>query len=493
MSLRETREARPMSSLHRVTFALLVGFAPLLAASAASAAPDPKASDIEMDVPAAPTGTASPTTTPPVDSPKREQPPTPAHPHTELQSGPPTADQTDQWPVVPKAKDAAGPLSFPIIRPYASIVGGVSVDVPIQYQVGKEPSSNIANRVSTIMMSDFGVRGALLPWISFESEIMANGGVSLHGTSVFEGQASLQVRKQVLHLGKDWWTVEVGRVVDEASVDYFSYHIADTFLMDPATEPFLLFDGFNLGNGVRGTAEVLEGLRLGFTFNAGNPTSSSSILAFGGSYPPYPNIFTQASQSTLNNASAYPTDQFQAYVFTPSLLYKNKVFEAKTALQYFFVNPDALNGTSPTLHGYNYRINASVHLLDDMIVPFANFNYGENDTVVGPGNGIDQISANRYTGIGVGGGVDFNYQKKFGNYNGVGAMFVQDESQVGSTGIITRNRYYNVGTTYWLAPMVAAGLRFAEYTSEQLNQIPSTTPTPSTGNRSVLMTLRLVL
>ncbi len=467
-----------MNTLHRVYSAAVLTGA-LLAPSSALAHPDPKPNDIEVDVPTA------------TEPPKREQPPVPAHPHTELQSGPPTADQGDQWPVVPKAKEAAA-LTFPIIRPYASIVGGVTADFPIQYQVGSQPASNISNRVSTIMIADFGLRGALLPWVSFESEIMANGGVSLHGTSVFEGQASLQVRKQLLHLGKDWWSVEVGRIVDEASVDYFSYHIADTFLMDAATEPFLLFDGFNLGNGVRGTAEILDGLRVGFHFNAGNPTSTSSILAFGGSYQAYPNIFGQAASSVHDSPSNYPTDQFQSYVFTPSLMYKNKYFEAKTELQYFLVNPDTVNSGSPILHGYNYRANATAHLFDDVVVPFVNFNYGANDTVVP--NKTTYISPDRYIAIGVGGGVDINYQKKFGNnYNGVGAMFVQDESEIGSHGIITRSRYYNVGTTYWLAPMVAAGLRFSEYTVEQLNQPPSTSPAPSTGNRSVLATLRLVL
>jgi hypothetical protein len=392
--------------------------------------------------------------------------------------------------VVPKGKEAVG-LTYPIIHPYASIVGGVTADIPYQYQIGKEAPSNFANRVSTIMISDFGLRGALLKWLSFESELMANGGISLHGTSVFEGQAALQVRKQVVHLGMDWWTVEVGRIVDEASVDYFSYHIADCFLMDPATEPFLLFDGFNLGNGVRGTAELFSGFRLGFNFNAGNPTSTSAILAFGGSYPPYTNIFGQAAASVPTNVSDYPTDDFQSYVFTPSAMYKNKYFEAKTELQYFFVNPDTVDGKSPILRGYNFRANAAAHIADDLVMPFVNFSYGENDTV-NPNN-VDQISPNRYTGIGIGGGVDINYQKKNGNYNGVGAMFVQDESQVGPNGIISRNRYYNVGTTYWLAPMLALGLRYAVYTNEQLNQPPSPTPQASTGDRTVLLTLRLVL
>lgn len=499
-----------MNSLLRPLSALLLGSVPLLASTLAVAAPSATFADIQFDVPAAGASSASPATsasasataappapasaapvppTPPpaVQPPAREQPPTPASPHTEYQPAPPTEDQADQWPVVAKGKETAP--RYPAIKPYASIVGGVSVDVPIQYQIGTQAASNMADRVSTIMMSDFGVRGALLPWISFESELMANAGIALHGSSAFEGQASLQVRKQVIHLARDWWMVEVGRIVDEASVDYFSYHIADCFLMDPATEPFLLFDGFNLGNGVRGTAEIFPGMRLGFTFNAGTPVSSSALVTFGGSLPGSTSIFGVSAGSVQNDPNNYPSDASQAYTFTPSAMYKNKYFEAKTELQYFAVNIDADDGKAPILTGYNYRANAMAHIWDDRIMPFLNFNYGENATF----SATDVVSPNRYVQVGIGGGIDINYEKKWGNYNGVGAMFVQDESEVGSNSIITRNRYYNVGTTYWLAPMLAAGLRFAEYTTEQLNQPPSTNPTPSQGVRSVVATLRLVL
>ena len=184
----------------------------------------------------------------------------------------------------------------------------MKVDVPIQYQIGTQPSSNMADTVSTIMMADFGLRGALLPWISFESELMANGGAGFHGTSTFEGQAALQVRKQVIHLGRDWWMVEVGRMIDEATVDYYSYHIADCFLMDPATENFLLFDGFNLGNGVHGTAEIWKGMRLGFTFNAGVPVATSETFSIGGSLPPSGlGVFGQSFGSVGASGDNMPT------------------------------------------------------------------------------------------------------------------------------------------------------------------------------------------
>jgi hypothetical protein len=468
---------------------VLVALAPLVLPRAALAQPPPPQPNVEIDPPPLPVPPLPPRQAP------REEPPTPAHPHTELESGPPTADQSDPWPAVPKRKDAA--LSYPMIVPYASIVGGGAASIPIQYDATPAtktasaiPGSAYADTVSTIMISDFGVRGALLPWISFESELMANGGLSLTGSSAFEGQASLQVRKQVIHLGKDGWTLEVGRVVDEASVDYFSAHVADCFLMDPATEPFLLFDGFNLGNGVRGTAEIVKGLRIGMEANAGNPTSNSAIFAFGGGLPPSGTVFGQAAATVQSNASNYPTDQFQAYVLSPSAMYKNKYFEAKSELQYFFVNPNTDGGGAKTLRGYNVRANAVAHIADDLVMPFVNFNYGENDTV---GSNVDIISPNRYVAIGIGGGVDVNYQKKFGNYNGFGVMFAQDESQVGPTGIITRSRYYNIGTTYWLAPMLAAGLRYGEYTNEELNQPTAGAQQPSSGSRMVLLTLRLVL
>ncbi len=91
---------------------------------------------------------------------------------------------------------------------------------------------------------------------------MASGGIGLHGTSAYEGQAALQVRQQVLRLGKDAWRIEVGRFVDPASVDFFSAHVADTFLQDTATRDPLLYDGFNLGNGIRGQLEIYPGLKL---------------------------------------------------------------------------------------------------------------------------------------------------------------------------------------------------------------------------------------
>lgn len=364
------------------------------------------------------------------------------------------------------------------MQPFATIVGGAKYDNPIQ-----PPSTTRNDRVSALMIADFGVRGEIADWVSFESEIMANGGPRLRGTSVYDGQAALQVRKQVVHLGKSWWAVEVGRVVDEASVDYFSLHVADTMMQDTATRDSLLFSGFNLGNGVRGTAEVLPGLRLGLAANAGNPTSTSSVLAIGGSFPPYDRIFFQAAQRTRQDLNGYPDDQFHAYVLTPSVLYGNKYFEGKSAVQMFAIDPNANDDVARTIRGYNVRVNLRAHLFDDVISPFVNFSLDRND-VVDPAN-VTKLSADKYTGLAEGAGVDFNYQKRFGNSNGIGVQYVGNQFKVGD-GPLTTNRYVNVGTTYWLGRHVAAGARFALWSTEQKGQ-------NANGERSMLLTLRLVL
>ena len=333
------------------------------------------------------------------------------------------------------------------------------------------------------MIADFGLRGQVTEWASFESEIMANGGRSLHGTSVYDGQAALQVRKQVLHLAKDWWMVEVGRVIDEASVDYFSIHVADTFLQDTATRDAFLFSGFNLGNGVRATAEVLPGLRLGIAANAGNPTSSSSVVAFGGAYPPYSRIYFQAAQITRSDLNGYPDDQFQSYVVTPSLMYNNKYFEGRFAGQLFAIDPNSNDEVSKNLYGYNLRMSFRGHLLDDLISPYFNVAGGRND-VVDPTN-VTFLSPDKATALSMGGGVDLNYQKKFGNFNGIGVQFMQNQQKTGD-GPRILNQYFNVGTTYWLHKNIAAGARFALWSTQQPGINTS-------GERSALMTLRLVL
>lgn len=423
----------------------------------------------------------------PVVIPRPEATPPPGNPMPSTQPGPPT--QTQETPAPQQPAGVVGPVvppqtgifgdSYPRIRPFVGIVGGLKVDWPISGGDAKENT-----RVSSIALANFGVRGAITDWASFESEFMANGGTGLRGTSVFEGQAALQVRKQVIHLARDWWLVELGRIIDEASVDYFSDHVTHTFMQDTAVRDVLLYDGFNLGNGIRGTAEVLPGLRVGFAFNGGNPTSTSSTLAVGGSFPPFERVFFQSFASIGQGANNFPDDRFHVYVFTPSLLYKNDVFETRGAFQQFIINTNTGVDQDKNIKGFNGRATARLHLLDNVISPFGNFAFVRNDVVL-PGD-VTQVGPDKYTGIVAGGGVDLNYQKSHGNYNGVGAQFEQIQYQVGDNGVVTRLNYFNIGTTYWLSPNLSVGARLAAWSRVQKGA-------QLDGERSGMLTMRLLL
>jgi hypothetical protein len=400
----------------------------------------------------------------------------------DIQPGPHTEDERDAAPGADLHHED-GPFKMRI-EPFAAVVGGAKLDTVLN-----QSTNHNADSVNAIMLADFGLRGQLTPWATFESEIMANGGTDLQGSSVYEGEAALQVRKQVLHMAKDWWMVEVGRVLDEASVDYLSSHVVDTFLEDTATRDALLFDGLNLGNGVRGTAEILPGLRLGMAANAGNITSSSSLLAFGGAYAPYTRIFYQAAASTRNDTNGYPSSTFGQYVFSPSAMFARQLhkqfgIEAHTELQYFLVDPNTLNDSTKFLRGYNYRGNVAAHILkNNVIQPFFNVSYGENNMV--EPNNATKISPDKYKAVGIGGGLDINYQKKFGQYNGVGFSVMEDESKQG-TATVAKYQYWNVGTTYWLSHNIALGARFSIWHYNQAAE-------QSAGDRSLLVTARFVL
>jgi type IV secretory pathway VirB10-like protein len=131
-----------------------------------------------------------------------------------------------------------------VVRPYFLIAGGLKYDI-----ADGRPGETKQNRVSTFALGRLGAKAAWSDLVTAESEFMASGGTSLHGASAYEGQAAMQVRQQVVRLHRGVWRVEAGRLIDEGSVDYFSAHVAETFLQDTATRDPLLFDGFNLGYG----------------------------------------------------------------------------------------------------------------------------------------------------------------------------------------------------------------------------------------------------
>lgn len=431
---------------------------------------------------------------------------------SDAQSTPDGAKATDgdKEPDVAVHKEGADRLAFGapddeasvdagklVVRPYFLISGGLKVDF-----VESRPGEYRDDRVSTFALGRLGVRARWLDFVYAESEFMASGGVGLHGTSAYEGQAAMQVRQQMLRLSKSIFRVEVGRIIDEASVDFFSAHVADSFIQDTATRDPLLFSGFNLGNGVRGTVQILPPLRLGLTLNAGNPVSTTSSLLIGGAYPPFDRFYTQPYQQVNQSANHFPDDTFHSIVVTPSLLVDTKYVDTRLAVQRFDVNPNTGSADEAHILGYNLRGTARVKLFDSMIVPFLSGAYTRNDTLIA--TDLSKRAADRYVAVNVGGGVDVAVMRRYkcshDCADGFGAQYQQVQFQIGD-GLVTTQRYVNLGATVWLAPVVSAGLRFAWWRSSAEQPITAdalrlgqTTPSiAANGERSFLATLRFVM
>jgi hypothetical protein len=316
---------------------------------------------------------------------------------------------------------------------------------------------------------------------------MASGGTDLHGSGAFEGQASLQVRNQLVRVTPGSFMIEAGRVTDEASVDYFSAHVADVYMQDRATREPLLYSGYNLGNGVRGTYQVVPGLRVGLSLTAGNPVSTTSSLMVGGSYPPFDRVYLQPWQAVGKDPQQYPDDTFHMMLFAPSVLLDTQYVDARVAFQGFTLDTDTTKTSDNNIRGFNLRGTARAKLLDSTLVPFVNAALTRNDTV-NPAD-VTKLQADKYTGIVLGGGLDLNYAHPFtcpyACANGVGVQYEQVQYKVGS-GIVTHLHYVNVGTSYWFSPHVALGARLSMWLSHMTGQDDG-------GERSALVTMRFVM
>jgi len=368
------------------------------------------------------------------------------------------------------------------IHPYLLAVGGVKADF-----VKGRPEENKQNRVSTFALGRLGIKARWTDLVSAESEFMASGGIGLHGTSAYEGQAAMQVRQQVIRLHRGVWRVEAGRFIDEGSVDYYSAHVAESFLQDTATRDPLLFSGFNLGNGVRGQVQLVKGLRAALTFNAGNPVATTSSLMIGGAYPPFERFYTQPYQAVNQGPNHFPDDTFHIMVLTPSLLVDTKYVDARLAVQGFDVNTNMNQENDDHIRGYNVRGSVRAKLLDGLLIPFVSGAYTRNDTLVA--NNLAQRAKERYQAVNVGGGIDVDVARRFRcNWDcadGFGVQYQNVQYQVGDF-LVTTNHYLNVGGTFWIAPYASVGARFAYWSTAQEGSA-------ETGDRSGILSLRFIM
>lgn len=442
----------------------------------------------KQDEPAAqtdPQPTRTDTTPAATEPPKKDPPATP----------PPTAPAPA--PESPRAANLEGPPAGTeptlaakgfTLTPYAVLVAGLKLDNVVRRGATPgAPNDERQDRITTFAMSRFGLLGTYGEHLSIQSELMASGGAGLHGTSTYEGQAALQVRQQVIRVMADRFVIEGGRVLDEASADYVSNHVQDTLFQDTATRDPLLYSGYNLGNGLRGTAQIVPGLRLGFAFNAGNPVSNTATLMIGGTFPPFERLFTQAYQAVNQGPNHFPDDTFHSMIFTPSVLFDSKYVDAKIAFQAFTVDTNTTTPENDPIRGYNARGTVRVKLAGGMVVPYFNAATTRNDTVVP--TAVSTRSKDRYKAVVLGGGIDLNLARrhtcKHECADGFGLQFEQVQFQVGD-GVVTSLRYANVGATFWALPYLAIGARFAWWQQTQKG-------IDDTGERTVTLGLRAVL
>lgn len=338
------------------------------------------------------------------------------------------------------------------IRPILQVASGLEGELPYA------PTYR-APRLTTQMVSRFGLRAHLADWIEAESELEANAG--LHGASAWEGQAALSVRNQLIRFRGQSWTIEVGRVTDEASVDYFSQHVADFLIADPFTRDPFLYTGYNRGNGILATSRPVPWLQAGITLNAGNPVALTGSLPIGGAFPPFERFYIQPYQAVNQVANHFPDDTFQMYLLAPSVIWTAGPVEVKAEVQGYQVDTDTTNPNDFFIYGFNARTSARVKLMGDKVQAFANVAFDRND-VTDPAT--RRLIRDKYISFCSGIGADFNYSGR----NGVGAQYVRIQYRTGGS-TISVLQYANLGTTYWLTSNVSLGVRLAYAVRHEIN------------------------
>jgi hypothetical protein len=358
--------------------------------------------------------------------------------------------------------EAAPPAApaFPVnLRPLLAVAAGLEGELPYALPGATGLAPYRAPRLSTMVVSRFGLRAQLAEWIDAESEFEANAGY--HGASAWEGQAALSVRNQLIRFRGALWRVEVGRVTDEASVDFYSQHVADFLVADPFTRDPFLYTGYNRGNGLFAAWQPAPGLQLGATLNATNPVALTGSLPIGGTFSPFERFYIQPYQAVNTGANHYPDDSFHMYMVAPSVLWAAGPVEVKAEIQGYQVDTDTTRPSDFYIYGFNARASARAKLWGGKLQPFANLAFDRNDVF---DQVTRQLAPDKYISFCSGIGADW----AFAGNNGVGAQYVRIQYRQGG-GVITVLQYANLGATFWLTPNVSLGARLAWQVRGEIN------------------------
>jgi hypothetical protein len=378
---------------------------------------------------------------------------------------------------VPAAAHADPPK--PKLEPIIAIAGGMRLE-----SLRQTPSETAQARHPTIAVSRMGVQGSVGDHITFASEFEASLGGGLgYGASVWEGQAVLAVRSQYVRYSRGRLSVAAGRVIDEATFDFVSRHVADLLLTDVYTRDPLLFSGADRGTGLFGSYAITDHLTGGLAFHSTNPTGLTGTLLIGGELHPFDRPFYLAAAQVGRSQTNLPDQNLHIYFATPSVSWRDDYLEAKAAVQLYSLDTQMAIRDDDTIRGYNVRADVMAKLLDGQLRPFANVSRNENEML----DAIDstmRVPATYHSYV-ASAGIDYDYQGK----NGVGVQYAVIDLREPSGGLDqhVREHYINVGSTYWLEPTLSLGVR-AAFLVRQVGGEEM-----ATGHRSLFVTARLVL
>lgn len=348
----------------------------------------------------------------------------------------------------------------PELSPFATVVGGVNLE---HIERSASPDDQRQDRAAILALSRAGLFGRLGAHFSFESELEVNAGP--HGTSVWEGQAALQVRNQLLRVElaeliyQDRLRLELGRVTDETSLNYTSRHTADQLLADEIARLPLLMAGFNRGNGVNLRYALFDTVTLGFTANAGNPTSNTGTLMVGGTFPPFARFYEVPQSSVGRDARRFPVDSFHVILLSPSLRVDTRYLRAQVSTQMVQADTNMNSERDQPITGFNVRGGIDATLFEDLawdngLRVFANASRIENDVV--KADNLAALRGERYQAVTGSTGFDLDVWGK----SGLGAdLAVVREHEPGRPPIMSV--LGNVGATLWLNDAVSIGARVA--------------------------------
>jgi hypothetical protein len=344
--------------------------------------------------------------------------------------------------------------------PLATVIGGGHYEI-IHHRTDIDDTRE--GRFTTVAMARAGFVATLGSYFSIESEVEMNAGP--YGTSVWEGQAALQVRNQLLRFEApglvyaDKLRVDVGRVTDDASLNYFAPHVANMLLSDDIARRPLLHAGFNRGNGIVVRYSLFDIVTLGATVNAGNPTSSTGTLMVGGTFPPFARFYEVPHANVGRDAKSYPLSTFHAILAAPSLQLHWGPVRAQTELQLVQANTNTTITTDENIRAFNLRGGVELTAFNDLLwdngmTVFANLSRVQND-VVDPKDS-SKLREDPYEGIVASGGINVDVWKRSGF--GIETAMVRE---VEPDAAPQMTLFVNGGATWWATKTIALSGRVA--------------------------------